>query len=35
MGPGRLRECEDTEQDEEGKGDAEGQRFKKASGAQC
>jgi hypothetical protein len=35
MGPGRLWECEHAEQDEEGKDDAEGQRFKKASGARC
>ena len=35
MGPGCLREGEDREQDEEGKGDPEGQRFKKASGAHC
>jgi hypothetical protein len=35
MGPGRLWQGQGTEEDEEGKADAAGQRFKKASGRQC
>ena len=35
MGPGRLWEGQGTEQEEEGKADAAGQRFKKPSGTHC
>jgi len=35
MGPAGLGESQATEQDAEEKGDALGQRFKKASGTRC